>query len=89
MAATTPGLRLDGIIPPIAIPRSLQMHLIRAGKSRCLAQKPPWHLAPGAATVKRHRNLARIPVKWSERERINGNVLMLQPAGPKPVSPHE
>src|SRR5262249_25330545 len=85
----TPGLPFGGIIGAISIPPSLQMHLIRAGKSRWLAQKPPWHLAPGAAAVKRHRNLARIPIKWSERERTNGNVLMLRPAGPKPVSPHE
>ena len=33
--------------------------------------------------------LARIPVKGSERGRIDGNVLMLRPAGLKPVSPHE
>src|SRR5215467_727842 len=50
---------------------------------------PPWHLPPGAAAVRRHRNLARIPIKWSKRERIDGNVLILRPAGLNPTSPHE
>src|SRR5262249_39906804 len=45
MAGATPGLRLDGIIPPISIPRSLQMHLIRAGKypfPEQLSRARPW-----------------------------------------------
>jgi hypothetical protein len=83
------SLRLEAIIGAISIARSLQMQPDPRRESRCLAQKPPWHLASGAAAVKRHQNLARIPVKWSERERIDGNVLMLRPAGLKPVSPHE
>src|SRR5262249_61267252 len=55
----------------------------------CAKISPPWHLAPGAALVERHRNVARIPVKWSERERTDGNVLILLPAGLKPTSPRE
>src|SRR6516164_10766145 len=63
MAGTTPGLRLDGIIPPIAIPRSLQMHLIRVGKSRFLAQisPRPW----GCNGV---LSAAREPIEWQLTE---------------------